>query len=98
MKTNKQKDPELIIKRYFTQITKTKIKNDMTKLKKLHILYTDINSCYQVSENSKYALFRSLLLDEIMICIHEMKKHSKKIPQNFITTTKRLQKKYNKKE
>ena len=34
MKTNKQKDPELIIKRYFTQITKTKIKNDMTKLKK----------------------------------------------------------------
>ena len=92
MKTNKQKDPELIIKRYFTQITKTKIKNDMTKLKKLQILYTDINSCYQVSENSKYALFRSLLLDEIMICIHEMKKHSKKIPQNFITTTKWLQK------
>ena len=92
MKTNKQKDPEMIIKRYFTQKTKTKIKNDMNKLKKLQILYTDINSCYQVSENSKYALFRSLLLDEIMICIHEMKKHSKKIPQNFITTTKQLQK------
>ena len=45
-----------------------------------------------MSENSKYNLFRSLLLHGIKICIHEMKKHNKKILKNFITTEEWLQK------
>ena len=41
------KDPKNIIKRYFTWITKANIQNDITKLKHLHFLYTDMKSCHQ---------------------------------------------------